>query len=111
MEKLNQQNLDELFAQLVHKALEDATKEEPRDADGKVIINFNPNQSELILLMIYLLRDIRQNREESIQADDLNKDESHRTEPSNEEIQQLMEIVESLQQKNLDLLTKLENNK
>lgn len=98
----DQREFDELIEKLLHKLLSDPTSHEPlnvHEADGKVIINVNHNYQELLLLIVYLLNNQSYNVSSS--------QENYREQTSTKEVDDLIQTVENLRQKNKDILEEI----
>lgn|SRR5690625_830279 len=106
MERFNQEKLnnviDKLFNQIIEGGLDDGTS--TLDTDHNITINFNQNNSALILLLLYLVNlDQIKHQETNIYS----RQNNRKTKYNHTEIDDLIQIVENIQQKNKDFLTTL----
>lgn len=110
MEKLNSGNFDRLIEQLLHNLIDESNRNESSNiekSEGKIVINFNQNNHELILLTLYLLKYSQSNNKINDNFKAPNQNEYKEKAFSNEELKDLIQAFDNLRRKNKDFLGKI----
>lgn len=106
MARLNSSKFDKLIEQLLNKMInEENTDDSPsfHNSEGKTIINFSHNNNGFILLILYLLNHYQQ----TVKFAKNSNNSEHQF--NDEEIEDLIQTVENLQQKNKKFQVKINN--